>query len=71
VAWLSLLLALLKIAGVVADYLANKQLLDAGAKAQVADALVDLNKRLNVGLAIQREGRGTAGDLDELRRGGM
>lgn len=51
-------------------YLDKKQLLDAGAKGQIADSLIALNKRYAIGLAIQQEERSVDGNLAELRRGG-
>ena len=63
--------ALLKLAGVVAEYMQQRGLMDAGAKAVVANAVIDLNRRVALGLTIQREHRTAAEDLDELRRGGM
>ena len=68
--WISLATGLLKIVGMIADYLNRKQLLDAGAKAALADGLMDLNRRVSLGLTIQRETRTVDEALAELRRGG-
>lgn len=68
--WLSLVTGLIKLAGAIADYMRERQLLDAGAKAQIADSLLAFNKRLDIGLRIQNEHRTTDAAVDELRRGG-
>jgi hypothetical protein len=69
--WVSLATGLLKIVGMIAEYLNRKQLLDAGAKAALADGLLDLNRRMDIGLKIQHEHRTVDAALDELRRGGL
>ena len=69
--FIGLATALLKIVGLIAEYLSRKQLLDAGAKSALADGLMELNRRVNIGLTIQRESRTPGDDLDELRRGGL
>lgn len=69
--WLGLATGLLKLVGLIADYMNRKQLLDAGAKSALADGLLDLNRRLDIGLTISRERRTVEDDLNELRRGGI
>lgn len=68
--WLSVALALLKLAGAIADYMRQKSLLDAGAKAQIGKQMIELNRRLDIGLKIQNENRPIDDSVDELRRGG-
>ena len=69
--WLGLATGLLKLVGLIADYMNRKQLLNAGAKSALADGLLDLNRRLDIGLTISRERRTVEDDLNELRRGGI
>jgi hypothetical protein len=64
-----ILLGLLQLAGAIADSLRERNLMTTAARAAVAEAMLDLNRRLDIGLKIQREKRTAEQDLDELRRG--
>jgi hypothetical protein len=66
--WLALVTGLVKLAASIASVLEQKQLLDAGAKARIADSLVAFNRRIGLGLQIVREHRSVDDNLDELRR---
>lgn len=68
--YLALAKLVLAIVDGILSYMNKKQLLDAGAKAQIADSLIALNKRYSIGLAIQQEERSVDSNLAELRRGG-
>ena len=68
--WFNLLGALLKLAASLAAYLKDRQLLDAGAKAQIASDLLEITKRADLADQIRAElARLSDSDLDqELRQ---
>jgi hypothetical protein len=61
--WLSLASGLIKLVGVLMEFMRDRQLLDAGAKAQLAGELIALNDRLQLGIKIQQEERTVEEDL--------
>lgn len=61
--WLSLVSGLIKLSGVLMEFMRDRQLLDAGAKAQLAAELIALNDRLQLGIKIQQEKRTIEEDL--------
>lgn len=66
-AWASLILALVKLLGGLVDLLDKRQMLNAGAKAQIGDALASMQQRMLLARAIEGERRTEAEDEDELR----
>lgn len=61
--WLTLASGLIKLLGAIMAYMRDRQLLDAGAKAQLAAELIALNDRLQLGIRIQQEKRTIEEDL--------
>jgi hypothetical protein len=66
--WGKVALALVRLAQWAADMAERKQMLDLGAKAQLADSLIAFSRRNYLGLTIVRENRSVDDNLDELRR---